>query len=689
MGPITPSTPLEAFPGVGTRRKQLLDKLGLHTAGDLLTFYPRRYEDRTQKYSIAAAPIGVPVCVEAMIAQIPSLSFLRRGLDLVKARGVDDTGAVELTFFNQPYVKNQLRPGESYIFYGKIDLSGGKRTMTNPIFEGEDHQKWTGRILPRYPLTQGLTNNMMLSLVDAALEPCLEFLPETLPETLRREQGLVDRKTACKNVHFPSSWETLEAGKNRMAFEELFYLTLGLGLLKCRRNSEVGVALAAGSPEEYRHLLPFALTGAQRRVIEELSADLSKAVPMNRLCQGDVGSGKTAVAAFALYRAARSGGQSAMMAPTELLAQQHFATLQALLAPAGISVALLTGSMTATEKRAIRQQLSRGEIQVVVGTHALLSKGVDFQNLALVVVDEQHRFGVEQRSALSAKGVHPHVLVLSATPIPRTLALILYGDLDVSILDELPPGRQTVESYLVSESYHQRLYAFMDQQVELGRQVYVVCPAVEDPDELDETAPTLKSVKTYAEFLANQIFPHRTLAFVHGKLKPKEKEEVMSRFAKNEIQILVSTTVIEVGVDVPNASLMVVENADRFGLSQLHQLRGRVGRGVHQSYCVLVSNSTNPDTRKRLKALCSTTDGFQIAEEDLKQRGPGDFFGSRQSGLPEIQSASLSFDTRLLAQAQSAATRLLEEDPDLSQPEHQVFLRRVRQLFAENPDIFN
>lgn len=688
MEPITWNTPLSAFPGVGPARQRALNRLGLTCFGDLLTFYPRRYEDRTQIYSLAQAPIGESVCVEAMVAQSPRLSRIRRGLELVKTRAVDDTGAVELTFFNQPYLKDALKQGESYVFYGKVDLVGGRRAMTNPVFEKADRQRFTGRIVPRYPLTSGLSNHLMISLAQAAVDGCVDSLPETLPQEVLDAYALPPAQDACREVHFPSGWPALESARSRMAFEELFYLTAGLSLLRRRRAGQEGLPLPQGEPEAFRALLPFSLTSAQERVIGDCARDLCSATPMNRLVQGDVGSGKTAVAAFCLWRAAKSGAQGAMMAPTELLAHQHYETLKALLEPDHIVVALLTGSQTAAEKRGIKKALANGDIQVVVGTHALLSQGVDFQNLALAVVDEQHRFGVNQRSALAAKGPHPHLLVLSATPIPRTLALILYGDLDVSVLDELPPGRRSVETYLVSEAYHPRLYKFVDKLVGQGRQVYMVCPAVEEA-EAEEGQPTLKSVTKYAEHLKTAVFPHLNVAFVHGKMKARDKDAVMSAFARGEIHVLVSTTVIEVGVDVPNAALMVVENADRFGLSQLHQLRGRVGRGVHQSYCVLVSNNKNPETRARLKALCATTDGFKIAEEDLKARGPGDFFGSRQHGLPQLHLADLSADMRLLSTAQRAAQDLLARDPDLTRPEHAVMWERIRQLFQENPDIFN
>ncbi len=683
--PLHWDTPLAELPGIGPARQKALQKLGLNVLCDLLPYYPRRYEDRTQLYPIAQAPIGQPCCIKAIIAQPPQVNHIRRGLDLLSAQAVDDAAAVRLVFFNQPYLKNTLKQGKTYTFYGKLDLQGGRRQMVNPTFEEEGKEKFTGRIFPRYALSGGLSNNNLVSLTAQALPVCLPRLTDVLPPSIRAKYRLVDARVACAQVHFPASWEALDAARRRLSFQELFFLTLGLQLLRTRRDDAHGTPLPTGDVSDFSPLLPFPLTGAQERVLGECAHDLAQAVPMNRLVQGDVGSGKTAIAAFALWRAAQNGAQGAMMAPTDLLARQHYETLTRFLAPASIQVALLTASLPAPEKKRVRQGLADGSISVVVGTHALLSQGVDFARLAAAVVDEQHRFGVEQRSALASKGDHPHLLVLSATPIPRTLALILYGDLDVSLLDELPPGRQKVETGLMSDALRQRLYRFMEKLMTEGRQVYVVCPAVEDSETGGED---LKSVKTYTEALQT-VFPHRSISFVHGQMKGKDKEKVMSAFAKGEIDLLVSTTVIEVGVDVPNAALMVVENADRFGLSQLHQLRGRVGRGKHQSYCVLLSNSRDPDTRARLKTLCATTDGFKIAEEDLKTRGPGDFFGQRQHGLPQLHMADLAADMALLTDAQKAAQDVLKDDPELKAPQNQPLLAQVRKLFAENPDIFN
>ena len=673
--------PVTVLNGVGAVRAKALEKLGLTTCGDLLRHYPRGYEDRTRLFSIAGAPSDVPVCIRALIAEPPRLAHIRRGLELVKLSAVDEGGRLELTFFNQGYLRQSLQVGEEYVFFGVAEGTGARRKMTNPAAEKVGTDRFTGRILPRYPLTAGVSQTLLQSLVEQVL-PLSEEAEDLLPQALRQEYALPVLRFALQNIHFPENWEALEAARRRLGFEELFFFSLGLALLRQRREAAEGRPLNPQSAEDFLALLPFAPTGAQRRAMEDIAADLSGSKPMNRLLQGDVGSGKTAVAAWAGWLAVQNGAQAALMAPTELLAEQHFRTLQTLLAPAGVRVGLLTGSLPAAQKRKVLTALEQGELDFVVGTHALLSKGVAFRDLALVITDEQHRFGVDQRAMLAEKGhrnTPPHILVMSATPIPRTLSLILYGDLDVSLLDELPPGRSPVETFLVGGDKRERMLGFVRKQVAEGRQVYVVCPMVEEGEE--ETTADLKSAQAYCKTLSEEVFPDLRVGLVHGKLKPKEKEAAMRAFAQGETDILVATTVIEVGVDVPNASLMVIENAERFGLSQLHQLRGRVGRGQHQSYCVLVSDHRDPDTRARLKALCATTDGFQIAEEDLKLRGPGDFFGSRQHGLPQMQGGGLLQDLVLLRQTQEAARAILERDPDLSLPEHRGLLGRVRSLF--------
>ena len=694
---VTRDTPLTDFPGVGEARGKKLEKLGLSSAGDLLSWYPRDYEDRRNLYTIRDAPLEGRVCVQAVAAEHPRLSRIRKGLELVQVKVVDHTGALHLTFFNQSYMERAMKAGEEYVFYGTVTEQGRRRAMVNPILERADKQSFTGRIMPVYRLTAGISNHLLASLALRAL-PCAEGAAETLPQYVRQDHRLAAAEFALRNIHFPEDEKALELARRRLAFEELFYLSIGLGLLKSRRNSEgAGRSVPPRPQAEFLSLLPFAPTDAQRRVMDEVAADLAGSRPMNRLVQGDVGSGKTAVAAYAGWLCAKGGFQSALMAPTEVLAEQHYRSLSRLLAPAGVRVGLLTGSMTAAEKKKARAALAAGEMDVVVGTHALISDSVVFARLALIVADEQHRFGVAQRAALAAKsgeGNVPHVLVMSATPIPRTLALIIYGDLDVSVIDQLPPGRTPVATYVVREDKRQRMYGFVRKQAAEGRQAYIICPAVEEnPDAAlpgeESPALNLKAVKTYAGQLQKEVFPDLRLGVLYGKMKPKEKEAAMSAFAGGQTQVLVATTVVEVGVDVPNASLIIIENADRFGLSQLHQLRGRVGRGQHPSHCVLITATRNLEAMERLRVLASTTDGFRISEEDLKARGPGDFFGNRQHGLPRMKLADLAGDMRLLSEAQEAARGLLERDPRLSAPENRPVLDRVRRLFADTPDIFN
>ena len=684
-------TPLTDFPGVGPARGKKLAKLGLTDVESLLTYYPRDYEDRRRSSAIRSAPEDVPVCVRAMVAAAPRLNRIRRGLELVKARVVDATGTADVTWFNQSWMKDALRPGEEYVFFGRLGGQGGRRRMTNPVVQRPGDEAVTGCILPVYPLTAGITNHLMVRLARQAVEACAERLPETLPQPVRREHRLAAAEWACRQAHFPDSFETLAVARRRLVFEELFYLSAGLALLRGRRTARKGWRMEPAPVDGYQRLLPYPLTGAQRQVMEDISGDMAGGRPMNRLVQGDVGSGKTAVAGYAAWMCAQNGGQTALMVPTELLAEQHFRSLSALLEPAGVRVGLLTGSLRPAEKKELHRAIAAGEVDLVIGTHALLSQGVRFPRLGLVVADEQHRFGVEQRALLAGKGEageSPHILVMSATPIPRTLALIVYGDLDVSVIRELPPGRRPVATYLIGEDKRQRMYNFIRKLTGEGRQVYIVCPAVEEGAG-DPLGPPLKAATAYAGELQRDVFPDLTVGCVHGRMKPRDKEAVMSAFARGELQVLVSTTVVEVGVDVPNAALMVVEDADRFGLSQLHQLRGRVGRGSWQSYCVLLTRNTGPETLSRLRAFTATTDGFRIAEEDLRLRGPGDFFGQRQHGLPQLKVASLAEDVDLLREAQDAARALLAGDPELARPEHRPVLERIRALFAEEADAFN
>ena len=679
------STDVRYIKGVGEQRAKALARLGVRTLGDLLNYFPRAYEDRTAVRPIAELALDETACVRAMVAAEPRLTRVRRGLDLVKLRIVDESGSADVTFFNQSYVRDQLVPGESYVFYGKAGGNLLRKTFTNPVFEREDRAGTvTGRILPLYRLTHGISNKLVVSAVECALNACGDMLPELLPAEITEQYALPKVGFAYRNVHFPPDWETLALARRRLTFEEFFVLSCATQRLRAQRESVPGERIPTPDVKEFYAALPFSPTKAQRRAADEALRDMASGKRMSRLLQGDVGSGKTLVAAALLWAAQRAGYQSAFMAPTEILAQQHIKTLQGFLAPFGIRVCLLTGSMKAKEKSAVKAALEEGVCDVAVGTHALLTEDVRFHNLGLAVTDEQHRFGVEQRGALGEKGAQPHILVMSATPIPRTLALMIYGDLDVSILNELPPGRQKIDTFAVPSSYHERIYAFLRKLVAEGRQAYIVCPMVSENDELPDER---KAVTAYAETLQKEVFPDLRIAPIHGKMKPKEKDAVMRAFAAHEIDVLVSTTVIEVGVDVPNAALMLIENAECFGLSQLHQLRGRVGRGRHKSYCVLVSDNKGEENKQRLKVMSSTSDGFAIAEEDLKLRGPGDFFGSRQHGLPSLRVADLSCDLSLLHETQSAAGQLLAADPALKN--HPLLKARVELLFELNADAMN
>ena len=678
------NTDIRYIKGVGEARAKALAKLGVTDLRSLLSYFPRAYEDRRACKKIAGLVPGEMSCVCAVVAGEAKLSRIRKGLDLVKLCVVDESGTLELTYFNQSYLKNTFHTGETYVFYGRAEGTPRRLQMTNPLFEREGAHQITGRIMPIYPLTAGVSQSMLYKAVEQGLAACVDELPDILPEDVRLAHQLCHTRFAYENIHFPADDEALAAARRRLAFEELFLLALGLKLLRSRRTFVAGKRCRDTDPSPFFAALPFSLTAAQRRAVDDIARDLSLERPMNRLCQGDVGSGKTMVAAAAIYLAAKNGLQCALMAPTEILAEQHYRSLAPLLAPLGISCALLTASTRAKERRALNEALRSGELSLVIGTHALLSPDVQYQNLGLVVTDEQHRFGVDQRAALSAKGENPHLLVMSATPIPRTLALMIYGDLDVSVLDELPPGRQKIDTFAVPSSYHARIYAFLRKLVQEGRQAYIVCPMVAENDELPDER---KAVTAYAEHLQTEIFPDLRVAPIHGKMKPKEKDAVMRAFAAHEIDVLVSTTVIEVGVDVPNAALMLIENAECFGLSQLHQLRGRVGRGQHKSYCVLVSDNKGEENRARLKIMSSTNDGFAIAEEDLRLRGPGDFFGSRQHGLPALRVADLSCDLSLLHETQSAAEQLLAADAELAA--HPLLKARIELLFSLNADAMN
>ena len=612
--------------------------------------------------------------MHAVVGTPPQTAHIRRGMDVTRCTVYDESGALTLRFFNHKYAAAALETGKEYAFYGKVQAEGRGFVMLSPEFEPVGADDRTGRVLPVYPLTAGLYQRDLYRVTDAALAAVPDDLPDFLPKAIREQQGFAPIRDALAGIHRPQDMRQAQQARRRMVFEEFFLLSCGMGFLRARRSGKSGAQLRDLSLNAFYRALPFSLTGAQMRAIEACTLDIAAGRPLSRLIQGDVGSGKTMVAAALCYLAAKNGRQAVMMAPTELLAQQHMQTLAPLLQKLGVSCGLLVGSMGAKQKRETVQAIEAGEVSVVIGTHAVLGDTVQFHDLAVAIVDEQHRFGVNQRATLTAKGENVHLLVMSATPIPRTLALLLYGDLDVSVIDELPPGRQKIKTYAVGETMRQRIDRFIDKQCAEGGQVYVVCPLVGD----GESGRT--SAESAAERLSG-VLPHRRVALVHGRTRAAEKEQIMADFAAGNIDILVSTTVIEVGVNVPNATLMVVEDGDCFGLSQLHQLRGRVGRGKRQSYCVFYGADRGADARERLKTLVHTNDGFVIAQKDLEMRGAGDFFGTRQHGLPPMKLADLAGDTRVLEQARRAADALLTDDPELvREPELRA---RVEKLFAQ------
>ena len=676
--------PITMLKGIGPTKAKQFANLNIFTLGDLICHFPRGYEDRTKLLPIEKLEPEKSACFKAMVMNTPRTAHIRKGLDLTKVQVADTTGRLNLTFFNNKYVSEQLQYGREYIFYGAVSGDFIGYSMTNPVFESLDSQPvTTRRVLPIYPLTAGLSNAAMLKAVRQALAIC-DTPPEIIPAEVRSAYGILSADRAYTAIHEPASMAEAEMAKKRLIFEEFFVFSAGLSLMRASRAEKKTEAYQNLNLKPFLSSLPFILTGAQQRAIDEIVDDFGSGAPMNRLVQGDVGSGKTMIAAAAAYLTVNNGRQAALMAPTEILAEQHYQSLGRLFAPMGIRTVLLTGSLTPKEKRLVRESIAAGEADLIIGTHALLSDTTTFHDLGLVVADEQHRFGVAQRSKLSSKGNDPHLLVMSATPIPRTLALLMYGDLDVSIINELPPGREAVDTFLVGESYRARINAFIRKQVAEGHQCFAVCPAVEENEDLG-----IKAATVWAETLQKTVFPDLRIALLHGQMKAQEKEDAMASFARGEADVMVATTVIEVGVDVPNATLMVIEDADRFGLSQLHQLRGRVGRGKAKSYCILTSHNKNPETLQRLKALCKTTDGFKIAEEDLALRGPGDFFGSRQSGLPTFRVANLSYDLQTLKDAQTASAKWIDES-GTSEREEAVALRsRIGELFKRAEGTMN
>lgn len=679
-----------ALKGVGPSLRDQLARLGVETILDFLYLFPRRYDDYTLMKPISQLQYGDQVTI---IGTVWETRARRTRTNQVMVQSVisDGTGSIQATWFNQPWLTEKIKAGMQVVLSGKVDQYLGRPVMPGPEWEALDWEPLrTRRIVPIYPLTQGLNGNKVRELLRTAVSEWAPKIPDPLPQSVRQRQNLYSLPQAVAQIHFPDSQATLHHARRRLMFDELFLLQLGMQGKRQNWCGQPGIPLHVPDTalQPFYDSIPFPLTSAQQRVIGEIQADMARATPMNRLLQGDVGAGKTLVAAAAMVTAVLAGAQAALMAPTEILAEQHFRNLSQQLAPLGITLASLTGSVPPAEKSEILAKLAAGEIQIAIGTHALIQENVTFRNLALAIIDEQHRFGVEQRGALRSKGLetadgqpNPHLLVMSATPIPRTLALSLYGDLDLSILDEMPPGRQEIKTRWLQPTERERAYAFIRRQVAAGQQAYIIYPLVEESDKIDEKA----AVAEY-ERLQSQVFPDLRLGLIHGRLRADEKEAAMRAFHSGDTHILVATSVIEVGVDVPNATVIVIEGANRFGLAQLHQFRGRVGRGSAQSYCILVTDSSSPEAEERLRALEQTNDGFALAEKDLEIRGPGEFFGHRQSGLPELQLASL-LDMSMVEAARAEATTLFAADPTLSLPEHQLLQERVTRFWEQASDV--
>lgn len=646
---------IQYIKGVGEKKARLFNKLGIFDVDGLIHFYPRKYIDWNNTVTVKEAENESIVFIKATMITPVKESLIRKGLILYKCNFTDGETIIHVTIFNNKYLAKSLRTFDDYVLYGKIEKNFTEARMSSPQIEKAENKPG---IQPVYPATENLNSKAISKTVKSALG-MIEFFEDTLSDEIKQQYNLCSLDWATRQIHFPTDLENIEKARKRLIFDELLTLRLGLIKFKSKKTNKNYYKLKKDYTNEFFKLLPFTPTNAQIKAVEDCTADMQSDGAMNRLIQGDVGSGKTAVAAAAVYSVIKNGCQSAFMAPTEILARQHYETFLRMFENCSVTVELLTGSTKAKEKREIKQRLAQGEIDLLIGTHAIIQNDVEFANLALVITDEQHRFGVEQRAALAMKGANPHTLVMSATPIPRTMGLIIYGDLDISILDELPPGRQKIRTDVVNSSYHERIYKFIRKAVDAGNQAYIVCSLVEEGE--NDLIPATE----YAQHLSEDAFKGYNLGLLHGKMKTKEKDAVMSAFARGDVDILVSTTVVEVGVDVPNATIMLIENADRFGLSQLHQLRGRVGRGSSQSYCILVSDNKSDSCKERLSVIKNNNDGFKIADYDLQTRGPGDFFGKRQHGLPNLVIADMLKDTETLAICQKCAEQMIADDPNL------------------------
>ena len=675
---------IQFIKGVGPNRATLLNKLGIFNLKDLITYFPREHEDRGNIKTIAEVQNGEEALISAFPVGRLNEIRIRKNLTLCKLIVRDETGSMLLTWYNQSYLKNVFKQNQRYKFFGKVLRKYGTPEMQSPVYEQEDSSRNTGKIIPIYPLTYNLTQNTIRKIIENGLKEIDGKLDETLPDYILEKYNLLDYNDAIKQIHFPDTFEMFNKARKRLVFEELF--SMQLALLSLKNNYEIkkpGIKFdKKAKMSDVIDVLPFKLTKAQLRVLEEIDKDMEKEKPMNRLLQGDVGSGKTVVALIAAYKAVKSGYQAVIMAPTAILATQHLETFHDILKDSGIRCELLISGITKKKKEDILNRLKQGEIDILIGTHAVLEENVVFNKLGLVVTDEQHRFGVRQRSIIVEKGENPDVLVMTATPIPRTLALILYGDLDISIIDELPPNRKKIETYAVTKGMSARVNNFIEKNIKEGRQCYVVCPLVEENEEINA-----KSVMEIYEEYKTKIFPQYRVEYLHGKMKPKEKDSIMEEFKNGNIDILVSTTVIEVGVNVPNSNIMVIENAERFGLAQLHQLRGRVGRGEYQSYCILKYQGNSEIIRERMKVISSTNDGFVISEKDLELRGSGEFFGTRQHGIPEFKIANLFEDINILKLVQSIALSIIDKDPFLEKEENKSLKKLVDEKFKNRIEI--
>ncbi len=676
---------IQYIKGVGPNRAKLLQKLGIHTLKDLITYYPRDYEDRNKPSEIAYLQDGQEALIEAIpVSKVSEIRTKNKRVVLYKLMVRDSTGTCILTWYNQSYLKNRFKVGEIYKFFGKVKRVGGHIEMMSPVYDLEKTNKNTGKIIPIYPSTYQLSQNTIRQIMANGLNLVKSKLQETMPEFIKQRYQLINYEEAITRIHFPNDFNEFKQARRRLVFEELLSMQLALLTLKNQyMTEEEGISFSKEvKMSDVINQLPFHLTKAQEKVLEEIDRDMEDRKTMNRLLQGDVGSGKTAVSIIASYKAVKSGYQVAIMAPTAILATQHLESFKQLLDPFHIRCELLVSSITKKKKEEILERLENGEIDIIIGTHALLEENVRFKKLGFIVTDEQHRFGVKQRGTIVAKGENPDVLVMTATPIPRTLALILYGDLDISIIDELPPNRKKIDTYAVRKEMEARVNQFIKKQIDEGRQAYIVCPLVEENEEMN-----LKSVTELAEKYKKEVFKEYRVEYLHGKMKNKEKDEIMMKFKEGEIDILIATTVIEVGVNVPNASIMVVENAERFGLAQLHQLRGRVGRGEYQSFCILKYEGKSETIQKRMKVMTDTNDGFIISEKDLELRGTGEFFGTKQHGMPEFKIANLFEDMPILKEVQKLASQLIDEDPKLEKKENKLLKEMVKEKFHDRLEI--